>query len=386
MRRAAGFTLLETVLAAVIGGAIILTSVGLFSLMERTERVLDRQYTQTRQLGTLHQILRRSFNTFLMSPETGSSLQQTTGDGEAPIGTGEIVEEDEENPAWDGQGERPRIILQTDHSNDLARSLTLIAPPPGDPMGMPQRFEAVLPRSPIPSSLRLPTQGWLASGIDVENDLEVYGISGAVRGVFEFRPNGSREMLLAQAGYSVAGGEVQGLDREPGWTMWWRPIFPEEVARLNAGEPETEADILAAAIEAYPIIRGIKRARFLAFDNGYRLVNYAARTASDLPAYIELEIETWSGIYANWMFEVGWVNGADPTSPSDEPTPDAADTPEGEGVNTPSPGGTPQPQRLTPGGTRSPGSRPGTIDRQRRPDSTIPRRDPGGGNRTGGGS
>ncbi|KAA0217249.1 MAG: hypothetical protein DYG94_01575 [Leptolyngbya sp. PLA3] len=377
-----GFTLLETALAATIGGMVILTAIGLFGMIERSEKGLERQFNETRQLGTLQQVLRRSINTVLMSTSLDASIESATGQEDVKMGNGEIVEDNE--PAWDGTGERPRIILEIDNTEDLARCMALAAPPMGDPMGMPQRLEIVSPRSPIPSSLRLPTQSWMNAGVDVENELEVYGISGPVRGVFEFRPDGSRERLLRSAGMGVATGERIRNDTQTGWTLWWRPVFPDEIVRLQAGMPATEADFITNAAEGYPIIRGVKRARFIAFDNRFRRLTYAARTATDLPAYFEIEIETWAGAYVNWMFEVGWVNGEDPTALPEEPGNGAdqdADEDENNNGNDNDGGGRSGNQRrLAPERLRPPdGEREQTPSPQpRRPGQS------GGGNRPGG--
>lgn len=382
-----GFTLLEVALATVIGGMVILTSVGLFGLLERSETVLERQFTESRQLGTLQLVLRRSFNSILVAEDNSTSLESAAGpDDNKALGNGEVIEDDQ--PAWDGQGERPRIVLEFDHSEDLARCMSYAPPPIGDPMGVPQRLEMVLPRSPIPASLRLPTQGWLAGGVDIDNDLEVYGISGPVRGVFELRPDGSRELLLKQAGMTSSVGERINFERGSGWTLWWRPVFPEEVARLTLGIPDGEQDSIAAAAEAYPVIRGIKRARFLSFDNRFRKLTYAARTATDLPAYVEVEIETWAGQYVNWMFEIGWVNGADPTYAEEDTSTDDVEQIDDQNndvnnnVNSGVNGLQQQNRRLgtqrqqTPGGRSSP-----SIQPQRR---TPPNGRPGDGSPGGG--
>jgi hypothetical protein len=278
--------------------------------------------------------MRRSFNSMLMSEDSQESLEAADQEARGELGTGEVVETEE--PAWDREGNRPRILLQYDTSAELRQMMMLAPPPPGDPMGIPQRLEIVLPRSPIPPSLRLPTRGWLAQGVDLESDREVYGISGAVRGVFELRPDGSRERYLLSMGMTPSSGERVVHDEDPdrrGWTLWWRPVFPDEIARQQAGMPETSDDFLRAAAEAYPIIRGIRTCRILAFDNAFRKPVYAARTATDLPAFVEVEIECWSGLYANWMFEVGWLNGPDPTiaEPDAEGAGDA-EVPDGDGA------------------------------------------------------
>jgi prepilin-type N-terminal cleavage/methylation domain-containing protein len=385
-----GFTMLETVLAIVIGGAVLLSALGLFSLMSRSETVLDRQFHQSRQLGTLQIVLRRTFNSLLMSEDSSEGLAPTDQETREQLGTGEIVET--KDPAWDEDGNRPRILLEYDTSADLREMSRLVPAIPGDPMGVPQRLEMVLPRSPIPASLRVPVRGWAAQGVDLEAGREVYGISGSVRGVFELRPDGSREKYLRDMGMTPAGGERRRRDEMPGWTLWWRPIFPDEVARLEMQLPETSDDMLRAAAEGYPLIRGIKRCRILAFDNAYRKPVYAARTASDLPAFVEVEVETWTGLYANWMFEVGWLNGPDPTifeedtddpdAPAGQPAPGAGGGANGGGTTT---RGTGRDGRTRDSRNRL--DRP-ALDRQRtdRPGSAPPRsRRPDGAARPGGG-
>lgn len=381
-----GFTMLETVLAIVIGSAVLLSAMGLFSLMGRSETVLDRQFHQSRQLGTLQIVLRRTFNSLLMSEDNTEGLAPTDQETREQLGTGEIVET--KDPAWDEDGNRPRVLLEYDNSADLREMSSLVPAIPGDPMGAPQRLELVLPRSPIPASLRVPVRGWAAQGVDLEAGREVYGISGSVRGVFELRPDGSREKFLRDMGMTPADGErVRRRDEHPGWTLWWRPVFPDEVARLQMQLPETSDDMLRAATEGYPLVRGIKRCRILVFDNAYRKPVYAARTASDLPAYVEFEIETWTGLYSNWMFEVGWLNGPDPTILEDET--DNADQPAGQpapGAGGGANGGGPTTRGTLRDG-RNQTDRPG-FDRQRtdRPRSAPPRtRRPDGGARPGGG-
>lgn len=384
--RSRGFTLLETVLAATMGGMVILVSIGLFSLINRSDAALDKQYSQSRQMGTLQIVLRRAFNSMLMAEDNRQSLTPTDQRNQ-PIGQGQEIEL--EAIPWDGTGERPRVIIQPDRSAELERARSYVQEMAGDPMGEPQRLELVLPRSPIPSSMRLPTQSWLSQGIDVENELEVYGISGSLRCVFELRPNGSRELMLREAGLAPAGGERIGREIDPGWTLWFRPVFPDEVVREAAGAPATEEEMQRAAIEGYPVLRGIKHARFIAFDNGYRMATFAARTASDLPAYVEVEIETYSGLIVNWMFEVGWVNGPDPSAP---PPPAEG---EGEGGEQNQNGDQAGNQNDTGGsGDRAGGRRPTTTrPTQQRPGENPgqgpgqnPGRSPGGATRPGGGT
>jgi hypothetical protein len=69
-----------------------------------------------------------------------------------------------------------------------------------------------------------------------------------------------------------------------------------------------------------------------------------------LPAYIEFQIQTSTGIRAEWMFEVGWAKGPEVRKPRNKPTggkegesaDDAAKAGKGAGGNgagIPAPGG-----------------------------------------------
>ena len=103
-----------------------------------------------------------------------------------------------------------------------------------------------------------------------------------------------------------------------------------------------------------PLIRGVTMLRAVAFaaeenpdDPDAPLIverwpEYESTTTVDLPGYIEIEIETTSGSYANWVLELAW-SLAEETVTEQETTPDS-EAPDGQdpGQN-PSPTPAPQP-------------------------------------------
>ncbi len=108
----------------------------------------------------------------------------------------------------------------------------------------------------------------------------------------------------------------------------------------------------AMLAEAVPLVRGIEVMRWTAFaaeDDPndpdapvitVRWPEYAGTTVEDIPGYLELELKTTSGSYANWMFEMGWSLAEE--SSEDAPAEDE-ETPEEDG----------QPEQTTPQGLDS---------------------------------
>jgi hypothetical protein len=45
------------------------------------------------------------------------------------------------------------------------------------------------------------------------------------------------------------------------------------------------------------------------YSEGQRRPAHHAVWEKELPAYVEFELQTRTGLYANWMFEIGWTKG-----------------------------------------------------------------------------
>lgn len=352
--RARGFTIIETVLAVVVGGLVIMGCVSVFLAANRAERAFSSRFERTNELWTTQLAVRRTFLQLLMEEQTATPAAATT------------------TPAA-----RPRVILQT----DLAA--------PADEFGWrPQRLEVSVARSPVPAIVGSQVGAWLVEA-DRSNSLDFSGnelSSGAIRGVYELRPAGTRELIMSKLGlaeYDPKLEERMATNPPPGWTLWWRPILSGELADLNAGVPtppdnQGGSEIIQTRLAgAIMILSGIESLTWQIFKGDQRLLEYAGSTIPDLPAFAEVEIVLNGGRYANWMFEIGWATGedpanADPDAPADPNNPNDPNNPGGgpggnqpPGGNRPPPGGNPPPggDRPPPGGDR-PGGRP-------RPDNSF---------------
>jgi hypothetical protein len=275
------FTLMETMMAAALGSLVILLALGLFASMDKTDRSTALRFDQTSALSRVHLVMTRTFGNIVMSDSsvTGIGLPQQPQPAQP---------EGQQTSPMDPTA-RPRILLQQDQSPALNLSSR-----GGSSQARPQRLEVVVGKSPVPSVLD--SRGGEAIAM-AAFDPDVY-TGPAVRGVFELRPD--------PAGERAKGWGVPGLDpRYPGWTLWWRPLPHREEGperALFSMAPEEDP-------RAVPIASGLQVCRWTAFSKRKRGDSFKATQFQELPAYMELEVRTTSGLTANWMFEVDWTNG-----------------------------------------------------------------------------
>lgn len=263
MRRA--FTMLELVLAMSMASMVGVGAFAVLNMMNRGDRTLESRSTQVRELATLHGLLQDALGSLVMSnaerPNTnvgGESLEQ---DLEALM---EFDGIDDDQPV------RPRMILREDLSG-LAQS--------AEGRNTPQSFELVL-------------RDGIASYNEPEglSDAELAALQRgreAIRGVLELRPEGSA------------------------WALWWRPVDEHGGPIRDDHESHREQSALR-------LCGGLNGFQWKAFYRGDRLPTYKATWSNDLPAYFELEVSTTTGLYASWMFEVGWTTAAETREIVDE--------------------------------------------------------------------
>src|SRR6185436_11703184 len=94
------FTLLETMLAASIGAMVVFACLGIFYLMNRTDRAMEARANDQAQLERLRFVMERTFSSLLTSDEpralkpgelavaTAVDLQETLKAGDAAKGAG----------------------------------------------------------------------------------------------------------------------------------------------------------------------------------------------------------------------------------------------------------------------------------------------------------
>ncbi len=263
MRRA--FTMLELVLAMSMASMVGVGAFAVLNMMNRGDRTLESRSTQVRELATLHGLLQDALGSLVMSnaqrPDTNVGGESLDQDLEGLMEFGGI---DDDQPV------RPRMILRAD-SSGLALS--------AEGRNTPQSFELVL-------------RDGIASYNEPEglSDAELAALQRgreAVRGVLELRPEGSA------------------------WALWWRPVDEHGGPIRDDHESHREQSALR-------LCGGLNGFQWKAFYRGDRLLTYMATWSNDLPAYFELEVSTTTGLYASWMFEVGWTTAAETREIADE--------------------------------------------------------------------
>lgn len=362
-----GFTLLEVVMASVLGLVVAAACIAIFTALNKTDRSLDRRYHETVELERLHNVMQRTFMSLVVSdqpkpqpprtnpdgtPVAGSRLtdpNRSTGNqlgadripipgsrqsrlrsesgssGDAPSAndptTDPKAENKPENKAENRAGAPkppppPRMLLTADPAvadapmnHRLARMQVAAAT---------QRFELVLSSIPVASNA---TVRKVAPDPD-EDELnkaapDLTGGSRAVRGRFYLQPN-----------------PVTVPGRPTSWTIFWQPLrAPDGVAIADSREVE-----LVPAGQAVPIATDLAYCRWQVFDDRARKVEFQATWQDDLPAYVEMEVETVGGLWASWMFEVDWSRGQE-SLPLDDEDPNNPDAPNGATSKTKPPAG-----------------------------------------------
>lgn len=318
--RARGFSLIELLLATALGGLVVLGATGVLGLLARTERTFEARHQRVSQLGTLHALLQETFGAIVVS----DTARPTSTDGQDPLPdlSLEGVEDREtieailsQNVDAAGAYVRPRLIVSGDPAATPKAN--------GSTIETFQAFELVTARPPAGYGLPERLQG---------EDRELIQASRlSPRGVFELRP------------------DPRGAPRA--MTLWWRPIQHDGTPFYDSVEPDREN-------QALRLVDGIRSLRWQIFDDGIRHERFVGTWESELPAYIELEIRTVTGLYANWMFEIGWSIGAEWVAPApqdpndDDDDPDDAQQPGAANAAGDAPAG--------PDAGRTPGARSGT--------------------------
>ncbi|MBL8765190.1 MAG: hypothetical protein JNM07_13070 [Phycisphaerae bacterium] len=288
-RPARGFTLLEVTLAAILGATVVMACSAMFMSLDRGQRLAETKLKERQELVRTHRTVTRALRLLLMSDLKAPAK---------PIGA---AASDVPDP---GANLPRRMTLEPD--------ATLV-----DGVRF-QRFELVLRADPIylhESALDQPGSDANARAKNATSSAApAFGGGGSViRGVFEVRPA------------SPAPGAGIPTPRPAGPSLWWRIIPPDGSV---GGEVELVRDLAS--------VHWIARAKNESSDT------LRALRPDDLPAYIQLKLQTRSGGWADWMFEVMWRSG------SEDQTADETD----DGVKPSGAGGGPS-------GRTGAGSRPG---------------------------
>lgn len=293
---ARGFSLLELVLASVIGSVIIVAAIGMFATLDSSERLGATRSDESWQLARLQTVMRRSFGTLVMSsqPDTrespGISLRNTGNDAEAD----ESEEDEDIGPLRFGLADDP-FAGSVPLWKQRARTLH---------MGLPrsaQSLEVVLTQAPVRGIHNVPGAFRRVSRTTGNRQVSRVSDDGGFRGVFELRPSHrvDKPGLMGRDAQSQDDrvAELSG-QRPQSWTLWWRPV-----------DPTVQVDPLAAAADAVVVATNLVRCDWQVFEVDHWSDQYAAVFATDLPAYVKMQVETTSGLAGEWLFEIGWTVG-----------------------------------------------------------------------------
>lgn len=252
----------------------------------------------------------------------------------------------------------PRIVLSFDstfaaEASALATMTTGVAEGPSAQrlMTQPQRLEVAVSASPVPNTVspaaleaarraasrstsRDSTSSDRAESsrnfgprdtADLMNaEDEEESSSRVIRGALELRPQRTRSRTArAEAPEQVL------------WELWWVPLAPRRDVEPDAPAPSPIGD-------AYLVASDIAYLQYRMFDDRTRKTNFAAAFMQDIPAYVEVEVETARGLKANWLFEVSWSIGNElPPEQAAGASADGASKDGGKAGSDPKAGGTP---------------------------------------------
>ena len=301
-----GFTILELILAAGIGSMVLISGAVLFSVMDRSDTAARRRFEASSEMQRTRLIMQRAFSQMLMSDEQ-KPLKQTETPNDASKAAAAASKRNGRDP--DAPLPPPRLTLGLPETQGARGT------------GM-QRLEVCLFESPVPTVKTSSFEAWASGpgasrapkrssitsepspGIDPQPDQPREEMEEAVeeaeqpvrayRGAFEFLPQ------------TPADGERTDSNAQTRYQLWWVPMPARRAAEHALVSDSPQRSNIS---RPYLLCSDILYAGWRLYDDGQRKTSASAIWDSDLPAYIEFEIRTASGLQSQWMFEVGWANG-----------------------------------------------------------------------------
>lgn len=336
--------MLEVSLAVLIGGIILMATTGVFNALDRADRTLKARSEQSSQLNRLHTVMRRTFVNLAMSsrpmprPRPASATPRPGQDSGANAAGRPATRPD---PAADAPPEPPRVILTEDRRVSSTPMRKLDGPgvesSSSPATWAPQRLEVVLGRPPVPirqgpgehARTVFPEA---SAGRDDPTDERISGAKLS-RGVFELQP-------VEPGARGPGGSPVRPITT---WTLWWRPLPPGATGGASAEGSVRDHDLPPPTL----IVTDLTYLRWQFFDDRVRKTEFATAYVNGLPAYVELEVQTAAGLWANWIFEVDFIMSSEEESSTPDALPGA-----GSGVRpvVRPPGGLQRPPASPPGG------------------------------------
>ena len=252
--RSRGFTLLETMLAMVVGILVLTAALGVMAGVRSSESALASRATQQRELADLR--IAVSSALARLRPAPNNAVRQSI-----PNATDEQLEAILDVPY-------PDPIEGLPHHFELS-----------DESGKP-RLEVVVDR--LPMATYRPDEIEEDERTSEQSSVLTFGDLLGYRGAFELRASQERTA----------------------YELWWVPMPP-------AGLEDEQAFDITTLPEPTRLCAHLAEVRWSAFIDSGKVTKVRAIEARQFPAYVELEVTTIDGLYASWMFELSWIPGAE---------------------------------------------------------------------------
>ena len=260
-RHTRAFTLLELLLAMVVGSLILAGGFGLVSMTERLDHGFAARLDATTRLAFVQRTFSRSLHTIVAAPE-GYDPQQ------AAVAAAAVAE----------RAERLRRTNRQDENEPSA----VLEPGAGDPDGQAAAVRARRDVEPAPPRFRM---GHLAGDGESYENREDAAAEGVRR----------LELLLARPPFGERDGlqPVRGaFDLVPStsprgdrWRLQWTPIEP-------AGDPTV-------------LLENLELAEWSVTDARGQVDIFSTYERDDLPWTVRVVLWTESGVKVDWMFDLG---------------------------------------------------------------------------------
>ena len=291
MKARRGFTMLEVLLASVLGVMLIGVCLSMFVLLNQAQARVERSTDRQVELATLHNALQSSFRQLVLNARARAVRPGQNAPAQ-PQGqpNGQPVNPDNKAAAA-ALGDPAATTFATtsatssaidpDHaaaeaSKGPARLLLV-----KDPTSGLQSLEVVLARAPIALKLK-----------DGSAALANPEAGGGTRGRFELRPEPATN----------------------GWAVWYTAFAATDGPdgpRSGMGERR-----LAGGLKKFnwTFQKTGKKPDGKSTGLLEKLTELRAVDTSEIPAYVEVDVETVEGQKANWMFELGFTIGREQES------------------------------------------------------------------------
>jgi len=301
-----GFTLLELILASVLGAVVVLASYSLMAALTATDARTKQRTAASTELSRAHQVFRKAFASIVVRPPAPRQPNSRSGAVASAAST----------QPKDAAAEEP-----VDVELERRRARVLLEPDPVTPGA--QRLEMVVSEPPILAG---------ADGTSLPGGRATW--LSKTRGAFEQRPNPSGKSIdLYWVIYPLRNEEELSAAGGRGATNGAaaQPTDENGNAAEAAGKPELEAAVGSAYLDQsllnpdtpiaeLLVARDLERCNIRLVRSGADgkvepLTEARIATEEELPAYLELDIATMQGQRGTWMFEVGWtVDSRRPTT------------------------------------------------------------------------